>query len=75
MPIDTAVAAIIKEIARATVANNSMPARRRLAEAFSEVGEAKPIFPVSPVMIVILVAVLFTRHMTCRFGESVFALW
>jgi hypothetical protein len=71
MPIDTAVAAIIKQIASATVANSSMPARRRLAKFFSEVGEAKPMFPVNPVMVVILVAVLFAKRVV---GESVFAL-
>jgi hypothetical protein len=41
-----------------------MPARRRLANDFSKVGEAKPIFPESPVMVEILVAVLFARHTT-----------
>ncbi len=59
MPIDTAVAATTSEIASATVAISSTPARRLLAIAFSEMGEVKPIFPESPVMVVILVAVFF----------------
>jgi hypothetical protein len=77
MPIDTAVAATASEIASARVANSSMPARRRLANDFSKVGEAKPIFPESPVMVVILVAVFFARlgkRDTLQLGESVFAL-
>jgi hypothetical protein len=56
MPIDTAVAAIAREIASATVANNSTPARRRFTFILSEVGEVNPTCPFSAVIIVILAA-------------------
>jgi len=62
MPIDTAVAAMISETASAMVANNSTPARRRLANVFWEIGDTKPTGTVSSVMTVILVAI---------FGESI----
>jgi hypothetical protein len=35
------------------------------------VGEAKPIFPGSPVMVVILVAVLFARRTTLRIDRRI----
>jgi len=60
-PIDIAVAAITSEIASASVANNPTPARRLLAKVLSDTEDAKPTFPVSSIMVVVLVA---------SFGES-----
>jgi hypothetical protein len=57
MPIDTAVNATTSESASATVANSSTPARRRFAFAFSAIGEVKPTFPFSAVIVVILESV------------------
>jgi hypothetical protein len=51
-PNDTAVAAMISEIASASVAINSTPVVRFLDNDFSETGDAKPTFPVSAVMMV-----------------------
>jgi len=55
MPIDTAVAAMMSDIASAKVASNSTPAWRRLENLFSVLGDAKPTIPVSSVMAIILV--------------------
>jgi hypothetical protein len=49
-PNDTAVAAMISETASATVAISSTPRVRFLDNTFSEMGDAKPTFPVSSVM-------------------------
>jgi hypothetical protein len=49
-PKDTAVAATISEMASASVAINSTPRVRFFDNAFSEMGDAKPTFPVSVVM-------------------------
>src|SRR5579863_5085449 len=54
MPIDTAVAATSSDSASASVAKSSTPARRRLANVFSEIGEVKPAIPVSSVIAVVL---------------------
>jgi hypothetical protein len=51
-PNETAVAATISEKASASVAINSTPVVRFLDNDFSEMGDAKPTFPVSAVMIV-----------------------
>jgi hypothetical protein len=49
-PNDTAVAAMISEMASASVAISSTPRVRFFDNAFSEMGDAKPTFPVSVVM-------------------------
>jgi hypothetical protein len=49
-PNDTAVAAMISEMASASVAISSTPRVRFFDNAFSEMGDAKPTFPVSSVM-------------------------
>jgi hypothetical protein len=49
-PNDTAVAATISETASASVAINSTPRVRFFDNTFSEMGDAKPTFPVSAVM-------------------------
>jgi hypothetical protein len=49
-PNDTAVAATISEMASASVAISSTPRVRFFDNAFSEMGDAKPTFPVSSVM-------------------------
>src|SRR5580704_6422060 len=54
MPIDTAVAARIRQTTSAKVANNSTPRMRHRVILFVETGDAKPAFPVSSVMILIL---------------------
>jgi hypothetical protein len=49
-PNDTAVAAMIRETASASVAISSTPRVRFFDNTFSEMGDAKPTFPVSSVM-------------------------
>jgi hypothetical protein len=49
-PNDTAVAATISETASASVATSSTPRVRFFDDTFSEMGDAKPTFPVSAVM-------------------------
>jgi hypothetical protein len=49
-PKDTAVAATTSETASASVAINSTPTVRFLDNELSEMGDAKPTFPVSAVM-------------------------
>ena len=68
MPIDTAVAATSSETASASVANISTPARRRLANVFSSMGDAKPAFPVSSVIDVSSLANQFVALSQCRVG-------
>jgi hypothetical protein len=49
-PNETAVAATISEMASASVATSSTPRVRFFDNTFSEMGDAKPTFPVSSVM-------------------------
>src|ERR1700692_2858495 len=54
MPIDTAVTAMISQTTSAMVAISSTPTMRHRVILFVETADAKPTFPVSSVMIVIL---------------------
>src|SRR6202035_5535524 len=54
MPIDTAVTAMIRHTTSAMVAISSTPTMRHRVILFVETADAKPTFPVSSVMIVIL---------------------
>jgi hypothetical protein len=62
MPIETAVAAIMSEIASATVAINSMPALRRRDIVRPVIRGAKPGLPVSSAIVVFLVAIFGQRR-------------
>jgi len=76
MPIDTAVAATTSETARATVANSSMP-RRRLAKLLCAMGDAKPTFPVSSVMVIasLAIRVLAFRIKFCMVAKRNAMTW
>jgi hypothetical protein len=72
-PNDTAVAATISETASASVAISSTPRVRFFDNAFSEMGDAKPTFPVSSVMARLSFANQFVccRNVAPDLGEAV----
>jgi hypothetical protein len=72
-PNDTAVAAMISEMASASVAISSTPRVRFFDNAFSEMGDAKPTFPVSSVMARLSFANQFVccRNVAQDLGEAV----